>query len=179
MSSTKPAPLAGVRVAIVGSSIEVESGPDGRFSIDHIEAGTYTLRARLPGYLVQQIENVRVRAARPTEVTFKLLTRLSQMVRAGDVRIMELSTLAASNRIYAELLRMAEPDAAGTGLFVIRNLPPLREIASRVGTTRETAARAMAQIYRTDIVRRRGRNLYLLDRAALEDRIKALETPKV
>lgn len=104
---------------------------------------------------------------RRVEVTFKVLTRLSQLVRAGDVRIMELSTLAAANRVYAELLRMAKPDAAVPGLFVIRNLPPLHEIASRISTTRETVARTVSQLYESGLARRKGRNFYIMDRAKL------------
>src|SRR5690606_26757628 len=44
------------------------------------------------------------------EVTFKVLQHLTSMVRSGDIRIMELSTLAASQRVYSELLRLAMPD---------------------------------------------------------------------
>jgi hypothetical protein len=98
------------------------------------------------------------------------------MVRAGDLRIMELSTLAASHRVYAELLRMAEPDAAVPGRWVVRPLPPLREIASRVSTTRETVARALGQLYRGGLARRRGRVLYLSDRDRLEAYVAARRT---
>ncbi len=108
------------------------------------------------------------------EVTFKVLKRLSHIVRTGDVRIMELSTLAAAQRVYAELLRMARPDAAVRGLWIVRPLPPLREIASRVSTTRETTARAMSQLTATGLTRRKGRNLYLMDRAKLEEFVSAL-----
>ncbi len=106
------------------------------------------------------------------EFTFLLLKRLASMVRTGDVRVMELSTLGAAKRIYAELLRMAVPDAATPGLWIIRPLPPLREIASRVGTTRETVARTLGQLYPTGLIRRKGRNLYLMDRAKFEQALK-------
>jgi CRP-like cAMP-binding protein len=109
------------------------------------------------------------------EITFRLLRRLTHMVRIGDARIMELSTLAATQRVYAELLRMAEPDAAGTGLWVIRPLPPLRVIASRVSTTRETVARALSQLYPTGLVRRKGRNLYLMDRTEFEKTLVSMQ----
>ncbi len=108
------------------------------------------------------------------EVSFRLVKRMSRVVRAGDIRIMELSTLAATQRVYAELLRMAQPDAAVAGLWVVRPLPPLREIASRVSTTRETAARALSQVYATGLMRRKGRNLYLMDKAKLEEFVSAL-----
>jgi len=112
---------------------------------------------------------------RRAEITFRVLERLAYMVRSGDVRIMELSTLAATQRVYAELLRMAEPDAAGQNLWVIRSMPPLRDIASRVSTTRETVARALGQLYPTGLVRRKGRNLYLMDRGGLEKLISSVE----
>jgi len=109
------------------------------------------------------------------EVTFRMLCRLTAMVRSGDVRIMELSTLAATQRVFTEILRMAKPDAAGTGLHVIHPLPPLREVASRVSTTRETVARALSQLYPSGIIRRKGRSLYIMDKEKLQDMLTALE----
>lgn len=109
------------------------------------------------------------------EITFRLLQRLTHMVRSGDVYIMELSTLAATQRVYAELLRRAVPDIAVPSLWVIHPLPPLREIASRVGTTRETVARALSQLYPTGLLRRKGRSLYIMDRAKLEATLVALQ----
>ncbi len=109
------------------------------------------------------------------EVTFTLLQRLTGMVRMGDVRIMELSTLAANQRVYAELLRMARPDAAVPSLWVIHPLPPLREIASRISTTRETVARALSQLYPTGLVRRKGKSLYIPDRDKFEQTLTDLQ----
>ena len=109
------------------------------------------------------------------EVTFTLLQRLTGMVRTGDVRIMELSTLAATQRVYAELLRMARPDVAVPELWVIHPLPPLREIASRISTTRETVARALSQLYPTGLVRRKGKSLYIPDRDKFEAALTDLQ----
>ncbi len=108
-------------------------------------------------------------------VTFTLLQRLTDMVRSGDVRIMELSTLAATQRVYAELLRMARPDVAVPELWVIHPMPPLREIASRISTTRETVARALSQLYPTGLVRRKGKSLYIPDRDKFEETLTALQ----
>jgi CRP-like cAMP-binding protein len=108
-------------------------------------------------------------------VTFKVLQNLTSMVRSGDIRIMELSTVAATQRVYAEILRMATPDTAVHGLWVIHPLPPLREIASRVSTTRETVARALGQFYPTGLLRRKGRSLYIMDRAKFEEKLAALK----
>ena len=108
-------------------------------------------------------------------VAFNVLKNLAQMVRLGDDRIMELTALAAAERVYAELLRMARPDAAVQGLWIVRPLPPLREIASRVSTTRETVARAMGQVYENELVKRKGRNLYIMNRDRLEALISQIK----
>jgi len=98
----------------------------------------------------------------------KLLQTLSRMVRNGDIRIIELSTLAATQRVYTEILRLAVPDAAVPGLWVVRPLPPLRQIASHISTTRETVARTLSALYQSGLLRRKGRNLYIMDRPAFE-----------
>jgi CRP/FNR family transcriptional regulator, cyclic AMP receptor protein len=142
---------------------------DGQPRSASVVATEPTLVAVLSGE--RFLELLKERAA----VTFRMLTRLATMVRSGDVRIMELSTLAATQRVYAELLRMAKPDAAGTGLYVIHPLPPLREVASRVSTTRETVARAMSQLYPSGIIRRKGRSLYIMDRAKFEELLATMQ----
>ncbi len=151
-----------------GDSFGELSAIDGRPRSASVVAVQDSLIATMPSRTFLKVLQERV------EVTFKVLKRLSHMVRSGDVRIMELSTLAATQRVYAELLRMAQPDAAVPSLWIVRPLPPLREIASRVSTTRETAARALSQITAAGLVRRKGRNLYLMDRAKLEEVVNAL-----
>jgi len=125
--------------------------------------------ATLPGEVFLDLLRRRV------EVTFKVFQHLAAMVRASTVRIMELSTLAAAARVYSELLRMSKPDAAVAGLWIVRPLPPLREIASHASTTRETVTRALSQLYPTGLMRRKGRNLFITDRARLEVLIQQLQ----
>jgi len=108
-------------------------------------------------------------------VSFRLLERLARMVRASGLRILELSTLQAAQRVYAELLRMAQPDAAVPGLWVVRPLPPMHEIASMTSTTRETVNRAISQLYDGGILKRKGRNLYIMERAKLEEIVQSLQ----
>jgi CRP/FNR family cyclic AMP-dependent transcriptional regulator len=108
-------------------------------------------------------------------VSFRLLERLARMVRASGLRILELSTLQAAQRVYAELLRMAQPDAAVPGLWVVRPLPPMHEIASMTSTTRETVNRAVSQLYPSGLLKRKGRNLYIMERNKLEDIVQSLQ----
>jgi CRP-like cAMP-binding protein len=108
-------------------------------------------------------------------VSFQLMQRLARMVRASGLRILELSTLQAAQRVYAELLRMAQPDAAVPGLWVVRPLPPMHEIASLTGTTRETVNRAISQLYPSGLLKRKGRNLFLMEREKLMEIVQSLQ----
>ncbi len=108
------------------------------------------------------------------EITFRVAERLVGVVRVSTERIMDLSTLGAIQRVYAELLRLAVPDAASPDLWVVRPVPPEREIAGRASTARETVARALGQLRDGGIVRRKGRNLYILNRARLEQIVQLL-----
>ncbi len=108
------------------------------------------------------------------EITFRVLERLVGVVRETTERIMDLSTLGAMQRVYGEILRLAVPDAASPDLWIVRPVPPEREIAGRTSTARETVARALSQLRQGGIVRRKGRNLYILDRARLEQIVEML-----
>ena len=108
------------------------------------------------------------------EITFRVLERLVGVVRETTERIMDLSTLGAMQRVYGEILRLAVPDAASPDLWIVRPVPPEREIAGRASTTRETVARALGQLRDGGIVRRKGRNLYILNRARLEQIVQLL-----
>jgi CRP-like cAMP-binding protein len=105
---------------------------------------------------------------RHASIAVALLRHLSQIIRTGDERIAELSVLGAVPRVYRELLRLAEPDPSEPGAWRIAELPTQHDIASRVGATRETVARALGQILTSGVVLRRGRTLLIRDRAMLE-----------
>lgn len=108
-------------------------------------------------------------------VAFGVLQRLAAIIRNTGIRIMELATLQAAQRVYSELLRMAKPDVAVPGLWVVRPLPPMHEIASLTGTTRETVNRSISQLYPTGILKRKGRNLFLMERDKLVDIVQSLQ----
>ncbi len=133
-----------------------------------VRAVTDTLVAVMPPEAF--LELVRNNAA----AAFRVLERLVYVVRACDERIMDLATLGAMQRVYAELLRIAVPDVAVNGLWVVRPCPTEREIASRAGTARETVARAIRQLKNAGLVRRKDRKLYIMDRARLETITRAL-----
>ncbi len=103
------------------------------------------------------------------DMTLALLRRLSVKVRQVGERVMEMVSLEAAGRVYAELLRRASPDPSIPELWVVENLPPLRELARSASVNRDEASRALSDLYPSGILRRKGEALYLTDRKALEE----------
>jgi CRP/FNR family transcriptional regulator, cyclic AMP receptor protein len=98
------------------------------------------------------------------KVAIAVMQRLSEMIRQSTARIMDLSTLGAHHRIYAELLRIAKTGgAARPNQAVIHPIPIHADIAARVSTTRETVARVLSELAHGDIVKREGDALVIRD----------------
>jgi len=101
-----------------------------------------------------------------------MLKRLASMVRNSTARIMELSTLGAHYRVYAELLRMAKSNISQDGGARIKPPPTHSEIASRISTTRETVARAIGDLGRQGIVCQDHGTLVVADLGRLADLVE-------
>lgn len=105
-------------------------------------------------------------------VAMILMRRLAAMVRGSTDRILDLSTLGAHNRIYAELLRAAresDPQAFAKkqNVATLRPIPVHSDIGARVSTARETVARVLNDLARKNIVTREDDALMIRDVARL------------
>ncbi len=100
---------------------------------------------------------------RKPQLAQRVMVRLARIVRSADERIMDLSTLAAINRVQAELLRQARAEEADGNAAVIEPIPIHSDIASRVSTTRETVARVLNDLARKGIVKRTRCGLMIRD----------------
>ncbi len=143
--------------ACVGEIAAIDGGPRSA----SVEALEPTLCAILPR---QTFLDVAVTAP---AATLALLRRMAAMVRVATERILDLSTLGAQNRVYAEILRLAKPSA---GKLVIKPIPVHGDIAARVSTTRETVARVFSELARKNIVVKEGGGLTV----AAPSRLKAM-----
>ena len=81
---------------------------------------------------------------------------------------MDLSTLGANNRVYAEILRLARPNMHGDNKAKIKPIPIHGDIASRVSTTRETVARVFGDLTRQGVLKRKRDAIIVFDIAQLE-----------
>jgi CRP-like cAMP-binding protein len=125
-----------------------------------------TLIVALPGRMFVDlvVENPRL--------SQRVMIRLSQIIRGAIDRIMDLSTLAAINRVQAELLRQARTVRAAGNAAVIEPIPVHSDIASRVSTTRETVARVLNDLARKGIVERKRDSLMIHDLRRLEEMVE-------
>jgi len=97
------------------------------------------------------------------KVAMLVMRRLAQIVRQADERIMDLSTLAANNRVHGELLRLANEYMADENSAVIAPPPTQADVASRVSAARETVARVFGDLARSGIIERKDKALHIHD----------------
>ena len=102
------------------------------------------------------------------DIALEVMRDLAQIICASTERIMDLSTLGAHNRVYAEILRLARPKMVDDNTAKIRPIPVHSDIAGRVSTTRETVARVFSDLSRQGIVKRQQDSIVVADVARLE-----------
>jgi CRP/FNR family cyclic AMP-dependent transcriptional regulator len=108
-------------------------------------------------------------------VMHALMVRMATIIRTSNERIMDLSTLGANNRVYAEILRLAKTAAEDGNSAKIRPIPIHGDIASRVSTTRETVARVLNDLARKGLVKREKDALHILDMEHLSDMVEQFQ----
>ena len=101
-------------------------------------------------------------------IALNLLMDFARIMRGSNDRVVDLSTKSGIQRVYDELLRLAEPSPNGDGTWYIPTVPMHNEIAVWAGTSTDTVARAIGQLTNVGIVKRRTRSLHILDRRHIE-----------
>lgn len=108
-------------------------------------------------------EQFRQSLADNPDFALSVMIRLVEIIRGSTDRIMDLSTLGAYSRVYAEILRLARENAGDDNSSTIRPVPVHSDVASRAGTTRETVARALSDLSRKGIAKREDDALLVSD----------------
>lgn len=96
-------------------------------------------------------------------VGLRVMERFARIIRALDSRVTDLSTLSEVQRVYVELVRLAQPDPRRSGGWYIPDMPNHKEIASWAGTSREAVAQAIGELAREGILERRSMNMVVHD----------------
>ncbi|MCB1984123.1 MAG: Crp/Fnr family transcriptional regulator [Burkholderiales bacterium] len=100
-----------------------------------------------------------------------MLKRLVSEVRRLTDRVYDFSTLAVSNRIQAELLRIAKKNMTGPNTAVISPAPTHFDLANLVSTHREAVTRELSSLAKKKVVLRKGHDLHILDIEKLTDMV--------
>lgn len=106
------------------------------------------------------------------DIALNVMRALATIVRNATDRIMDLSTLAANNRVHADLLRLARGHMAGKNRAAIAPIPNHSDIASRASTTRETVARVLGDLARHGVVERQKNSLVIHNVQRLSDMVE-------
>ncbi len=105
-------------------------------------------------------------------IAVALLRSLARVIRIADLRITELSTLGAAERLARELLRRARGANGATDdhdqPLLVDPLPTQEQLASVTGATRETVARLLGQMQHAGVTRRLGSRLTILEPGRLK-----------
>jgi CRP-like cAMP-binding protein len=138
---------------LFGELAAIDGGPRSA----SIEARSDCLVASMPAQSFRE-----VLAVEPA-IALTLLRQLAARVRALTTRIYEFSSLAVTNRIQAEVLRLARLAPREGKSACIPLAPTHAEIASRVSTHREAVTRELNRLARLGLIERRGRALLVHD----------------
>ena len=105
------------------------------------------------------------------QIAETILKRLTMQVRRLTERVYDFSTLAVSNRIQSELLRLARDHMISANAAVISPSPTQTEIANLVSTHREAVSRELKELAGDNLIMRQGRDLHVLDIARLTQKV--------
>ncbi len=123
-------PLIGVNVLIVGTSKGTITDTSGKFSINNIPVGSYTLEFRYIGYKTLRITDIIVKPARTTYITVKMQTNPLQLeeVKVTPQYFQKNDEQPTSNITFSfEEVRRA-PGAAGDISRIVMSLPSVAKI---------------------------------------------------
>ena len=148
---------------VFGEYPAIDQGPRSA----SVEARTDCLVATLPGAAFRELIKSEPAVAQA------LLPHLVMKIRALTMRVYEFSTLAVSNRIQAELLRLARMAKPNGKSARIAPAPTHTEIASRVSTHREAVTREFARLSRIGLIERQRNALLIKDVERLAEMVHA------
>ena len=131
-----------------------------------IEARTRCIIASMSSSRFREILN------KEPSVALALLAKFVSKIRSLTTRIYEFSTLAANNRIQAEILRLANSSPQRGRSATISPSPTHAEIASRVSSHREAVTRELNRLARLGVIERQGESLVVRDINRLTEMVR-------
>ena len=158
----------------IGVSTEIIKSGDLKASPSPLEKMTPKAREQMEKIVKEISKNFIDLVKNHSSVALTVMRDLSAVIRKATERIMDLSTLAANNRVQADLLQLAIANMTENGQAIISPIPVHSDVASRVSTTRETVARVMGNLARQGVVERQRDKLVINDVAQLREMVEVV-----
>lgn len=102
------------------------------------------------------------------QIAVKVLESLASLIRSSDRRFSDVSSFSGVQRVYLQLLELAEPDPSEDGIWTIDTMPSHEQLATDAMTSKESVTRAISQILQAGLAKRSSGKLKILDRHALK-----------
>lgn len=102
------------------------------------------------------------------QIAVRVLESLAAVIRSTNQRFSEVSSFSGVQRVYLQLLELAEPDPLANGTWVINPMPSHEQLATRATTSKEAVARAISQIIQEGVAKRSRGKIRILDRESLK-----------
>lgn len=139
---------------------------DGRSRSATVVARTNSLLASISSSAFQELIFTK------RQISAAILQRLTGQIRRLTERVFEFSTLAARNRIHAELLRLTKKQAVIANVAIISPAPTHIELANLVSTHREAVTRELNNLAKENLILRKDHELHILDVAKLTEMVE-------
>jgi len=147
---TRGRPLAGAMVSALGSTVAFAlSGKDGRFQLDALPVGPYTVRIHLDGFVPAPRQMVEVRATTPALVSVALRALNDNGAAGSTTRVLAAGILQTDGLPGATLINSTDPDHDHTeALWRIRHLTRsvLKDVNGAAGVDSGDALNAVPEL---------------------------------
>ena len=101
------------------------------------------------------------------QIAVGLLQNFVNIIRSMNERVFSLSTQTPHQRVYAELLRIAQPNPRGDGSWMIEVAPAHAELAGWAGTEKHEVASAIGGLVRDGVIERKNKSFLIKDHPRL------------
>jgi len=114
VDSTSQHPLAYANVILVGTTRGAMTGADGRYRIEHVPAGTYTVKVLMMGYKALERKDVEVKAGAEVRVDFTLgetiVAKTQEIVVTAEKPMVEVTESKARATVNQEQIEETPVD---------------------------------------------------------------------
>ncbi len=97
------------------------------------------------------------------QIAVNVLESFATVVRSSNQRLAEVSSFSGVQRVYLKLLELVDDKPTKAGTWLISDMPNHEQLSAMASTSKETVARALSQLQKTDTAKRSPGKLEILN----------------